>query len=216
MKYDYSLFPKMESGYLIIPKPCEGLKSFNEIYDRFCSAIYMASMISEKAGKYIITSNTQHCAYVRATLTEFASIEECIQQLFPELAVTGYKLHMSNNPAFHFLKLLRNYNIHLSESTLAEKAINVALASEPDTEYDLQVFYIDNLKAEEILKLRTAKHYTKDEIIEFIRYFEESQHKFGVSNLLINIVVQYSEYISKSLTSGSSSLCLDAQTTLAT
>jgi len=131
MKYDYTLFPKMETGYLIIPKPCESLMPYKEVYDRFCSAIYMASMISEKAGRYMIDETAKHCAYIRATLAEFSSIEECIHQLYPNLDKNHYIIHKANNPAFHILKLLRNYNIHLSESTLSEKTISIALSSKP-------------------------------------------------------------------------------------
>jgi hypothetical protein len=196
MKYDYALFPRMETGYLITPSPSANLKPFKKVYDRFCSALYMASMISAKAGKCGIDDSTINCAYVRATLSEFTSIEEFISQLYPEINCKQYKLHMSNNPAFHFLKLLRNYNIHLSESTLSEKTISVALKSEPEKEYDKKVFYIDNLDIQEILKLTGARHYTNEEIKLFIECFDLEQHVFGVIDLLMTIVVHYSEYVS--------------------
>lgn len=190
----------METGYLIIPEPHEGIKGYKEICNRFCSAIYMASRISEKAGKYIITEPAMQCAYVRATLAEFCSIEECIKQLYPKLDNKQYLIHKSNNPAFHLLKLLRNYNIHLSDSTLSEKSISIALACKPDIEHDMSVWYIDNLDSLAISKLASAKYYSIQEIEKFIEIFDEKQHEFGIAQLLMTIVVQYSEYISKLLT----------------
>lgn len=148
----------------------------------------------------MISESAKCSAYVRATLAEFSSIEECIQQLYPELDENSYLIRKSNNPAFHFLKLLRNYNIHLSESTLSEKTISVIFLSNPEAEHDMDVLYIDNLDATEILKLKTAKYYTKNEVEKFIAAFEEKQHVFGISQFLLAIVVSYSEYISKRLT----------------
>jgi len=199
----------METGYLIIPKPDQGLVGYREIYDRFCSSIYMASMISEKAGKYMVSESAKHCAYVRATLAEFCSIEECIKQLYPQLDASLYQLHKTNNPAFHVLKLLRNYNIHLSDSTLSEKSISIVLASKPDSEHDISVLYIDNLDSSKLSKLQSAKHYSIEEIDTFIEVFNDKQHEFGVAQLLIAIVVQYSEFIAKFLTNQSTgtSLC---------
>lgn len=195
VSYNYDLFPKMDKGYLLIPEPCAELKPFQEIYDRFCSAIYMASRAS---GKTIGVGGNRfrHCAYIRASLAEFSSIEECVVQLSAIASdKKSFLIRNSSNPAFHFLKLLRNYNIHLSESTLAEKTIQITFGDDL-SEYDLDVLYIDNLHIKEILKLNSAKYYIKTEIEKFIDFFEESQHKFGVSSLLLAIIVQYSEYIS--------------------
>lgn len=137
------------------------------------------------------------CAYLRAALAEFSSIEDIISQSVQkneELLL----IRNSNNPAFHFLKLLRNYNVHLSESVLEEKNIQVTFAG---TEHDLAVLYIDNLEVNEILKLYSAKYYSKAEIDKFIELFEEKQHRFGVGNLLVTIIIQYSKYISSLLIS---------------
>ncbi|MCV2402875.1 hypothetical protein OFY17_08285 [Marinomonas sp. C2222] len=200
INYDYTLFPKMEQGYLVIPKPCDGLKPHIELYDRFCSAIFMASMISEKAKKYMIRDAAQQCAYVRATLAEFCSIEECIKQLHPQLDKKLYLIHCSENPAFHMIKLLRNYNIHLSNSTLSKKSIRVAPLNKPESECDMSVLYIDNLDYSAISKLNSAKkYYSMEDLESFIRLFDDKQHAFGLSDLLIATIVQYSELISKTL-----------------
>ncbi len=153
----------------------------------------------------MITKPAKQCAYVRAVLAEFSSIEECIRQLYDGLDENAYLIRKSKNPAFHFLKLLRNYNIHLSESTLSEKTINIILQSEPETEHDMQVLFIDNLDAKEISRLNSSKYYTLDELEKFIEVFDEKQHEFGLSQLLMTILVHYSDFISEFL-SGQSTL----------
>lgn len=181
----------MEYGYLCTPTPDEGLKEFSDLYDRFCSAIYMASNIG-------VQSST---GYTRAALAEFAGIDEFIEQNFKQLKRENYIIYKQPNPLFHIMKMLRNYNVHIAESFLSEKEINVAFRSKPEETFEIKISYINNLSADELKKLRSAKDYSKEEIEKMIMHFETAQHKFGVSDLLICGVILYSKVIANLITS---------------
>lgn len=201
MNLDYSLFPKMESGYLIIPTPDEGLRDFSDLYDRFCSAIYMASKIGGESSKYMLSNKARSSAYTRAALAEFSGIDEFIEQNFKQLKRETYIIYKQPNPLFHIMRMLRNYNVHVAESTLSAKEINVALPSKPEETFDIKICYINNLSAEELKQLKSAKDYSKAEIEKMITHFESAQHKFGISDLLVRGVMLYSSVISSLITS---------------
>lgn len=201
MKLDYSLFPKMESGYLIIPTPDEGLREFSDLYDRFCSAIYMASKIGGESSKYMLSNKAHSSGYTRAALAEFAGIDEFIEQHFKQLKRETYIIYKQPNPLFHIMKMLRNYNVHVAESTFSEKEINVVSPSKPEENFDIKIYYINNLSAEKLKQLKSAKDYSKAEIEKMVTHFENAQHEFGISDLLVRGVILYSRVISRLMTS---------------
>lgn len=201
MNLDYSLFTKMESGYFIIPKPDERLREFSDLYDRFCSAIYMASKIGGESSKYMLSNKAHSSGYTRAALAEFAGIDEFIEKNFKQLTRENYIVYKQPNLLFHIMKMLRNYNVHIAESTLSEKEINVALPSKPEENFDVKICYINNLSAYELKQLKSAKNYSMAEIEKMIMHFENEQHRFGVSDLLVCGVILYSSVISRLITS---------------
>jgi hypothetical protein len=196
MKLDYSLFPAMESGYFIMPTPDERLRDFSELYDRFCSAIYMASKISDDSSKSMLSNKAHSSGYTRAALAEFAGIDEFIEQNLKQLKREDYTIYKQPNPLFHIMKILRNYNVHVGESTLSEKAMKVALPSKPQEAFEISIRYINNLSADKLKQLKSTKDYSKAEIEKMIVHFDNAQREFGVSALLIRGVILYSSVIS--------------------
>lgn len=203
MNLDYSLFPTMEYGFLVTPSPDAGLKEYVDIYDRFCSAIYMASQIGAESKAHILSNKAHATSYTRAALAEFSGIDELIENNFENLKRNDYLIYKQRNPLFHIMKLLRNYNIHVAESTICDKQINVALPLRPQEVFEIKASHISNLSAESLKKLNSAKDYSISELQKMIEHFDNAQHKFGVSDLLITGVVLYSGVISRLITTGS-------------
>ena len=199
MKLDFENYSKIKYGYLIIPSPPEKLKIDLEIYDRFCGVIYMAVHVGGESDKYFISKKAKDASYIRASLCDFVSIEEYIKQSYPDLNIENYRFYKSTNPIFHMLKLLRNYNIHLSDSTLANKSMMVRIPKDGTDDFEIQVEFISNLSIPEIRKLYSAKDYTDQQLQKMIECFEKEQHEFGVSALIIKSALDYAEKIERAL-----------------
>ncbi len=196
MKFDYSQFPTLHKGYLIVPTPCEELKQLDlDIYERLSAAIYMTAHINGESKKAMISTKAVQSAYLRAALTEFVSLEDLIEQKYSNFPKSDYKFYKSLNPYYHLIKLLRNYNIHLSDSFLDKSNISVSLINEPNKVYDISITIIDNLSVSELKNLTSAKDYTNLHLEEMLVRFDEEQRKFGVSCLLLEGILKYSKQI---------------------
>ncbi len=115
---DYLKFPVIQDRiggfYQIGQERKDALKQFNQVMDRvegIMKFLYHFSPENNPATKK---------AYLRAALSEFVSIEEVlIQDLEANKIIADVlKINATQNPLFHILKQLRNYNIHLGISGL--------------------------------------------------------------------------------------------------
>ncbi|MBU2986803.1 hypothetical protein KO528_15670 [Saccharophagus degradans] len=204
MKIEFSEFPIMEKGYLIVPEPSEYLRDYGELYDRFCSAIYFAASIGRKSNLYMISAKAQAEGYLRASIADFISIEDLLRAKYPNDTVE-YSLIKSTNPLFHFIKQLRNYNIHLSTARISTREISVIIASDKSRSvHRIDAYYIDNLDINEFLKLDCFvryHNYTEDQFCRIIDLFNTEQCKFGVGDLLIRGILEYGKVIEEFLAS---------------
>lgn len=192
-------FPKMDNGYLVVPKPSHSISGHQELYERFCCAIYMAANINGKAGLHMISNEGAAKAYLRAALAEFFSIEDILRVQFAS-DTESYMVKNSSNPLFHLMKLLRNYNVHLAATSLEKKEVVVALPTEPGRSYAVSVAMIDNLEVEELKKVRDSKYYSDSDLKKMINNFNREQKKFGVGDLIIKGLIMYSAYVGQFLT----------------
>jgi hypothetical protein len=189
----------VESGYLIIPEPSKVLKQYIDIYDRFCGVIYMLVKVSGKPDKSMISNNAKDAAYIRAALSEFVGIEEYIKEVYPNLPKAEYRIYKSVNPIFHLIKILRNYNVHISHSTLEQKPMMVRTLLDESQEFEVQVKYISNLSTAELRRLSSTKDYSDSQLEMLVECFDKEQHEFGVTTLIMQAALEYSEQIEKSL-----------------
>jgi hypothetical protein len=192
-------FPEMNRGYLIVPKPNKLPSAYTDIYERFCCAIYMASGINSETPLYMISSDAVSKAHLRAALAEFVSIEDVLNLKYPSHK-NEFSIVKSSNPLFHIMKLLRDYNIHLGVTTLAEPEISVAMETTPDEVHDIKTLIVDNLEVNSLKTLRNAKHYSDSDLIEMVDCFNKQQLRFGVADLIIKGLVTYSNYVKEFLT----------------
>ncbi|MCC4225854.1 hypothetical protein LL295_20400 [Vibrio campbellii] len=202
MKLDFEKCTKVETGYCLVPQPHDDLKKYSDLYDRFCSVIYMSVMVGDKPVKANITREAKDVACIRAALCELISIEDYIKQSYPALAFSDYQFYKSQNPILHMFKLLRNYNIHLSHSMLGTKPMKVMVPASLDDVFEIEVEYISNLSVSELRRLHSSKDYSDEQLSQMIECFEVQQHEFGVTTLIIKAALDYSEQITTLLKVG--------------
>ncbi|WP_339879043.1 hypothetical protein [Pseudidiomarina gelatinasegens] len=182
---------KVEHGYLIFPLPNERLKKFPDIYDRLCACIYLASKINGESGKHGVPDEPVQAAFFRSALNELYVLEGFIGTEYPSTDKSKYMFRETSDPILHMARLLRNYNVHISTSILTNKSMKVrTLVTEDD--FDIHVNYISNLDVSAIRKVRGHQHYSDQDLAEMIRIFDEQQHEFGISTLIIRIALSYS------------------------
>ncbi|WP_404419488.1 hypothetical protein [Marinospirillum sp.] len=196
---NYDEFPEMTRGYLVVPEPNYLPEGHDDIYERFCCAIYMAACINSKTSLYIMPPYSASKAYLRASLAEFVSIEDALKLKCPAV-YEDFSIVKSSNPLFHIMKLLRDYNIHLGVTTLLESEIPVALEAKPEEVHDIDTLIVNNLEVNSLMMLRNSKHYSDSELINMVDCFNIQQRRFGVADLIIRGLVMYSSHIKKILT----------------
>ena len=198
MKIDMTRFPSMDAGVVFIQAPNEALKAWPELYDRCCATVYFASQCYGKSRKNILSDEAFVAAYVRAALAEFVGIEDCAVSILGERESPAAQLYKLENPLYHCLKLLRNYNIHVGISSLASQSIDVIFFGE---NHKLPVAFIDNIDPMAISKLRSAENYSLAELELLFSAFDREQRKLGVGHLMMRGVYLYADLLGSLLTS---------------
>ncbi len=202
MNIDFITFPKVEHGYLLMPTPPESLKIDLDIYNRCSAVIYMAGNIGDESDKFAIDSKTINEAFVRAALSEFVGMEDCLKANYPNSDTSGLALYKSVNPIFHMLKLLRNYNIHLAASVLNKKHMKVKTLFKEAGEFDYEPLVISNLTISELKKLKSSKDYSDSTLDKMVAVFDDQQQEFGLTTLIIKQALEYAGDISHFLNGG--------------
>lgn len=195
MNINFETSTRIEDGFFIKPFISNDLKVYPELYSRFCAALYMATMAYGNSDSYQITSEARKSAYLRSALAEFTSIIDVLGVLMPHIPKHLYSVDKSNDALYHMFKLLRNYNIHLTESSLDQKSINVLYLFDMKHEHKRTVDYISNLSVAELRRLYSAQRYSEEDLEELVYYFECQQHEFGVQALIQKGIIDYSEHI---------------------
>jgi hypothetical protein len=163
------------------------LQKFNQVLDRVEGSLKFLYLFSQEKDSVIKR------AFLRATLAEFVSIEEILPNDLQNnnIKTCPFKIKDSQNPLFHILKQLRNYNIHLGNSglNLSDKVrvfIDSAefLKNGEVLEWDATFTIIDNFNLSEFNKLKDAKHFEDNDKISMINWFNQNQNIWGVSHVL--------------------------------
>jgi len=179
---DFENYIKIERGYAIIPSPDEKYKTLPDIYARLCSVIYFACCIGEKSDRACISNSARNEALIRAALSEFIALDDFIYKTYGRRL--WFNDHTNTDPIFHMLKLLRNYNIHISSSVIDSEPMQVRWLYEPEKILTMDKYFISNLNLESLARLDNAKKYLS-QLPMMIDAFEEQQHMFGICTLIM-------------------------------
>lgn len=180
---DLENYTRIENGYLLLPKPEEQYKKLPEVYDRVCSIIHFASKIGEKSDRSAISTKALSEAMIRAALCEFVALEDYIVTYNPSYKGVWFNHKTNNDPIFHMLKLLRNFNVHIDTSTLVKERMRVRTLFD-DKEYEIEKEFISNITLESLVKVKDSKFYLSS-LSQMIAVFEEQQRRWGIGSLII-------------------------------
>lgn len=179
---DFSNYTKVEHGYLVIPRPDEKYRILPDVYARICSVIHFAAKIGAKPDHGWIDNNALSEAMTRGALNEFVALDDYIFKTY------GQRLwlneHRNTDPIFHMLKLLRNYNVHVSSSKIGSHPMQITLRFDLDTEYTINKFFISNLEIDGLSRLDNV-HKHRSLLPQMIEVFNQAQHVWGIDNLII-------------------------------
>ena len=179
---DYKNYPKMTNGYLCVPQPDKKYQALPDVYDRLCSIIYFASKIGGESKRFMLSDKAHKEAMFRAALSEFIALHDYIFEKYGQKI--WFNPHTNTNPLLHMLKLLRNYNVHVDTSKLNEQPMYVSTLFDPDTTHEISKTFISNLSVNALSRLQGASFY-RSQIEKLITVFDEQQHEFGVSQLIM-------------------------------
>jgi len=190
--YDSLLFPSFDSGYVLPPKIKFQRQNYPELHDCLNASIYMASQIElVDEGSINLRIDKLRPIYIRASLNELCRVEDFCKSLDKP-----FKFPNSNDPLLHIIKLLRNYQVHLSSYDLSKGFITVKWGED---EVVYNSFIIDNLHHEDLRKLDSSKGYTDEQLIELIELFERAQRQFGIVQLIYNATFHVQNLVTQHL-----------------
>lgn len=187
--YNPQSFPDFEFGHLLPPKITPNNVNNSELRECLSAAIYLASQIELAEGCLHLRDENIRSLYFRAALAELIRVEDISKKIGRPL-----KFEKTENPLLHTVKLMRNYQVHISGVALGAGSV---LVDSGGVHGVYESYVVDNLDPNELRKLDSAASYTDDQLKELICLFNEHQRKFGVVQLLYNTCV----YVGKLLSS---------------
>ena len=135
--------------------------------------------------------------YLRAALSEFASMEYALRIDRPKPSDV-HKIRASANPLLHVVRALRDMNVHLASSRLAQRSRPAVWPIKPDpVHFDFDLWVITELEPG-ALGNRTGVSYASGDVQRLIDWFMPAQAEWGVHHLVRLAVLAYSrEVLSK-------------------
>jgi hypothetical protein len=193
IQLDFGLLPTLEAGAMFValdPELDERLKSFPATHDRAMGALAFSARISNTRASEDGSDIKLREAFCRASFGEFVSMEEsivydCPNGQHPKIADT-------RNPLLHVLKQLRNMQFHVMNSTLENEEHGVVWAEQ---ESRMKFWYIQDISVTDFNRLRAAHRYSHGDKEEMVSWFNTSQRKWGVTQLILEAVGAYANII---------------------
>ncbi|QRD62610.1 hypothetical protein [Xanthomonas citri] len=181
IQIDFKDYPDNVHDGVLWRAPPEALKAVPQLYDRAASSLYM---LFQSGGSEIIlpdgiSGGLHVAAHFRAALTEFVGVEEAMKN-----AGFAYRIQNSKSPLLHFMRLLRNYQIHVGTQPIAQKQWQFKIG---DMKGTVTMAIIDNLHVDDFMELRAIKDrrdYTRDDVKRMILGFQAYQGRLGAYELL--------------------------------
>lgn len=179
VQLDFQDYPDIVRGDIFWRPPPETLKKVPHLYERAASCLHMLFNISNYTNRDGYTPEMHAAAHIRAALVEFVGMEECVQ-------ATGHAFNILslNSPLLHFMRLLRNYQIHVGSHPISKRSVDIMFAGQ---ETSIEVAIIDNLDADRFMQLNAiARHrnYDLSDVQTMIQLFDIQQARLGIYEIL--------------------------------
>ncbi|HEL2981978.1 hypothetical protein D7Y57_03645 [Stenotrophomonas maltophilia] len=178
---DFNDYPDIVEGDIFWRPPPSALQQVPQLYERATSALYMLFLSggSDIPIRNGVPGELHVAMHVRAALTEFVGIEEAMKN-----AGHAYRITNSTSPLLHFMRMLRNYQIHIGTQPMARKTVGIVFGGS-DAVMDIAI--INNLRADDFMQLeaiRKYSSYSRNEVERMIELFCAQQERLGVYEIL--------------------------------
>lgn len=179
-------------------KRTNSLKTFGHVFERANCVLHFTAKFHSENNEIIKKG------LLRAAVSEFVSIEEVIKidSDINNISLPPLLIIKTENPLLHIVKQLRNYNIHLGSSVIDYTEETIRTFGTLDNinngtgyEYEDNEAIIKNLDIIEFNKLKDAKHYTNQDKLDIIDWFNKNQIKWGVDHLIYLATLDYCDRI---------------------
>jgi hypothetical protein len=176
----------------------EAMKKFPETEERFAGALMFCGHLRGCDPEKSPRAATRAGAYFRASLAEYASIEETFNRERPA-NTPEFKLHDTRNPLPHVLKQLRHLQIHLVTTGMSDFKTSLLLKNVPGAEpVEVTIWAISDLtdaQFNELDAFKKYKHYTPAQATEMADWISTRQSTFGIADIIHRGLVEAAERI---------------------
>jgi len=138
--------------------------------------------------------------YLRATLSEYASMEDAAKIDFASLGKPlPPRMRSLTDPRIHVVRLLRHANIHLAATPLSHSHRG-AVWRGPDGEHEFQYLVVTAEDvASSVRRTNEAKAYASSDLLEMIRWLECEQQEWGIGHVVLRSAETYGRYLAAAL-----------------
>jgi len=178
------------------------LTELPETYDRADAAVKFCWFVGGPAERLCCKEDdtmTTRQAFLRAALSEFASMEEALKRDLVSIGIKDrcMKITDSRNPLLHIVKQLRNLEIHLRSGAISSQRQRALLQNlkkpESVSEQNLTIWVMDDLTTEQFDNLRGAHLYRENDRNELISWFNQAQKAWGLDEIVFRAVLSFGQ-----------------------
>lgn len=203
---DLTLLPKVEWAHMwltldkAVTDPIKPLRRTSERLVNSTRLLWLSDSSDQRT--LAVTSDElrpMREGLLRAALTELFSVEDVLRLDLEELRRSEPVLKMNDTvlPHVHFVRELRNHELHLHHSPLAgfERDLLWGNAAKPEDakRLKLEFWRLEGVTVASFRRLGNAKYYTTDEQRAMVDWFNEVQDDWGVQEVVLRATSAYAE-----------------------
>jgi hypothetical protein len=166
----------------IDPSLEKGLLRFPETLERLSGVVHFCALMGHQTGGSESSESAQdRRKFLRAALSEYASLDEAATIDAAALGTIAPKILALDDPRLHIVRLLRHANIHLAVSQIERSSREATWA---DQDFTYQIFYTPDIKSS-IRGTDQAAKYRSDDLSKMIEWIETEQMEWGLDHLVL-------------------------------
>ena len=187
---------KIDKGHILIQYKSgiiKKLAKYEKLCDRAEGAMHVLFCENNSSGwsqrEDINSSTKTKESLLRCSLAEFVGMEDTLSFYFDKDKM--YHIYDSKDPVLHFVRELRNFEIHIKESTIRnEKRDYVLILGDANKNVTIDIDILD-INFESLKLLKNMKSYDNHEIVKMKECFDNLQNKWGYQEVLICAYEKY-------------------------
>lgn len=159
----------------------KSLARYPETLERLGGVVHFCACMGRQTDEEKTGDSTKdRRKFLRAALSEFASLDEAAAIDAATIGATAPKILTMDDPRLHVVRLLRHANIHLAVSQIDRSPRE---ATWKDQDFTFQIFYSPGIGSS-IRGTEQAAKYRSDHLSKMIEWIEAEQMEWGLDHLV--------------------------------